>query len=85
VNPTVIREQVNRIQAMRGRLQKELFAIQDSCPHTNKRGEYKANTGNWSQSDDSYWIDVNCDDCGKWWLIDSDQPDYSQFDGVITR
>lgn len=84
---TTIREQVERINTMRSRLQRELFAIQDACPHTTKTGKYGANTGNWCASDDDYWISVQCSDCKHTWTIyNSENPvGYKTFDGEIIR
>lgn len=62
-----------------------LRQLQVECPHVNKTGVYKGNTGNWCSQDDSYWIDAKCPDCGKSWMIDSEMEQYRTFDGVILR
>lgn len=80
-----IKEQVARLQAMRGRLVEEIAAIQQVCPHEDLQGEYKSDTGNWCPDDDSYWIDTECLDCGKRWHIESTQPGYRQFNGRIIK
>lgn len=49
----------------------EIKNIQDSCQHEVVDGKYKGDTGNWSSSDDSYWIDATCLECGKSLFIDS--------------
>jgi hypothetical protein len=48
----------------------KLYDLQDECPHTNVDKKYKANTGNYDPSADSYWIELSCPDCGKWWMED---------------
>ena len=53
------------------RLIDKLNQIQSECPHNNIIGEYKGDTGNWCQQDDSYCINADCQDCGKHLYIDS--------------
>jgi len=67
-----IRAKVTRIKEMQKRLSSELATIQKECQHPNATGQYKANTGNWCEADDSYWIQAECPDCDKRWTIDSD-------------
>lgn len=45
----------------------KLYALQASCPHSGHLFKYRSNTGNYSPSDDSYWTEHTCDDCGKYW------------------
>lgn len=80
-----IKEKVQRIHSMRNRLTLELQTIQENCPHADMQGKYKADTGNWCSSDDSYWIDAECLDCGKRFHIDSKGPGYRQFKGKIIK
>lgn len=57
----------------------EIKRIQDEdCPHFNMKEVYKADTGNWSASDDSYWKEVWCEDCGKTATYDSNEPGYKE-------
>ena len=49
---------------------KRLEEAQNNCPHTNKTKEHWADTGNWCPSDDRYWTDFTCHDCGKRWRVD---------------
>lgn len=48
----------------------KLYALQYECPHTNVDKKYKSNTGNYDPSANSYWIELSCPDCGKWWMED---------------
>ncbi|MNF00101.1 hypothetical protein D3C80_1988690 [compost metagenome] len=64
---------VVKIKQKISKLQLELKEIQDNCAHENVKGVYKANTGNWCQYDDSYWIDATCLDCDKRLHIDSEK------------
>lgn len=65
-----IQEQRVDIQKRIQRAKDELVALQDRCTHPNALKENKASTGNWSQSDDSYWKECFCLDCGKLWRED---------------
>lgn len=47
-----------------------LIELQELCTHTNATHENKANTGNYSPSDDEYWTNHKCPDCGKSWTTD---------------
>lgn len=53
------------------KLNLEIESLRDQCSHENITGRYKSNTGNWCPSDDSYWIEANCLDCGKRITADS--------------
>lgn len=48
----------------------KLSNIQDSCSHVNIIKEYKSNTGNYDPSNDNYWANLKCPDCGKFWRED---------------
>lgn len=62
------REQINQ-RLNEARL--ELNALQEECTHPLLTGTFKSDTGNWSRSDDVYWVEFVCPDCGKRW--DEDQ------------
>lgn len=47
---------------------KELLEqLQTVCKHPNADKKYCADTGNYDMSQDSYWIEWSCPDCGKKW------------------
>jgi hypothetical protein len=76
MNPKQITKEINKLTDQINLRYKKIQELQNSCPHEDVQGEYKANTGNWCKDDDSYWIEAKCWDCGKRWNIDSkDQPD----------
>jgi hypothetical protein len=54
-------------------LQKQLGTHASTCEHPVLTGKYGANTGNWSSTDDSYWVDFFCPNCGKRWTEDQDE------------
>lgn len=59
-----------RIRKEKAELDIQLAYLQYHCKHESVKKEYKADTGNWSKSDDSYWIEFKCPDCGKYWTVD---------------
>lgn len=70
-----------KINTLIKKLQKvnsEITNLQSTCTHENFTGEYKADTGNWCQSDDSYWISAKCLDCDKSLYADS-RKDYELY------
>lgn len=60
-------------------IQSQIDRIRLSCKHPNIEFENKSNTGNWCDADDSYWISIDCLDCGAKITFDSDQVGYTEF------
>ncbi|MFI3218334.1 MAG: hypothetical protein QX189_04365 [Methylococcales bacterium] len=48
----------------------EIKVIQGNCAHVGLIGKFRADTGNYCKSDDSYWVEFQCLDCGKQWTED---------------
>lgn len=44
--------------------------IRNECKHPAATRDPKSDTGNWDRSQDSYWYDCKCPDCGKFWSED---------------
>lgn len=44
--------------------------LQLECEHPFASRVPKADTGNWCPTDDKYWYDCKCPDCGKVWQED---------------
>lgn len=65
-----VREAVADLDARIQELTEQKYELQSRCRHTNAVAEYCGNTGNWSKSDDNYWIDIRCYDCGHRWQED---------------
>ena len=59
-----------RIEKKLTALHQELKQLQEECTHDNSTYKAGGNTGNWSASDDWYWYDWDCPDCGKWWTTE---------------
>lgn len=79
-------EKVQEIKQMIGECHKKISDVQleikriqdEECLHFNIIEVYKSDTGNWSVSDDSYWKEVWCEDCGKTATYDSNEPGYRE-------
>ena len=41
--------------------------LKNECTHPRTFKAANSNTGNWSKSDDYYWYDCSCPDCGYNW------------------
>lgn len=66
-----IKQAVYTLEASIQEAKAKIKHIQEyKCSHPNATKEYKADTGNYSKSDDRYWIDYSCPDCGKHWSKD---------------
>lgn len=49
--------------------------LQSQCPHENVILKPGSNTGNWDGFD-SYWFDIECEDCLKRWHEDQETSKY---------
>lgn len=47
--------------------------VEDTCVHPKETLEvkYESDTGNYSPSDDSYWVNIYCPVCKCYWRADS--------------
>jgi hypothetical protein len=57
----------------------ELDKLQKKCSHKRATCEYKASTGNYDPSQDSYWAEISCPTCGKQWIAESDNDEYTKY------
>lgn len=48
----------------------KLMELQKECKHPMAERINRADTGNYDSSQDSYWRDCKCPDCGKFWKED---------------
>jgi hypothetical protein len=65
-----IREKRASIQGIIDISNKDLLELQAQCTHPSATKTPKSNTGNWDRSQDAYWYDFSCPDCGKRWSED---------------
>ena len=55
-------------------------ALEEVCPHSNVDVKLKGDSGNWCPAEDSYWVEVDCLDCGFRGSYDSkDSPDLYRY------
>lgn len=66
----LIREKHEDIQAQIASFYLEIDTLREKCTHPNAKKEPKSDTGNWDRSQDSYWKECVCPDCGKRWNED---------------
>ena len=63
------------------KLNKKILEIQSNCSHRNAVSKLESNTGNYDPDANSYWVTVNCPDCGHYgWYDYHEHPDlYRKF------
>jgi hypothetical protein len=62
------REKREKIEVLRRELNTQIELLQEQCDHQGDLTyEYQGSSDGWSRSDDEYWIDWHCNDCGKRW------------------
>lgn len=67
MTPKQIKRRLETLTKRSNTIQLEIRQLQESCPHENKSSIPASDTGNWCKSDNKYWIDHRCFDCGKYW------------------
>lgn len=67
-----IEEEIKALEFMIEENQKRIKHLRAVCDHPEEKRTFKygSDTGNWSKSDDCYWVDIACA-CGKNWRLDS--------------
>jgi hypothetical protein len=70
MTPSQVKRKRITIQNKMNTLNEQMAELKTMCQHPNVDKKYRANTGNYDPSADSYWIDWNCQDCGKRWMTD---------------
>jgi len=60
---------VAKLNEAKALISHQIKYIQDVlCSHEHVIVIHKADTGNWCKSDDRYWTENTCQDCGKRWI-----------------
>jgi hypothetical protein len=62
-----IREKREGLQEKIQKAQEDLALLQERCTHPAATKKARSDTGNWDRSQDSYWYECACADCGKKW------------------
>ena len=56
-------ERRNELDAIMKDARQMKWALQEECDHPLYTARYDGNTGNWCESDDTYWVVIKCPDC----------------------
>lgn len=68
-NPEIMSKR-QKIQRRIEKANADLKNLQNECPHENVIKNQRGSTGNYDPSDDCFWIEYSCPDCGKRWIED---------------
>lgn len=68
-----IEDEIKRLEAQIKTAEQRIKELKNECDHPGdmRNVVYKSDTGNWSKSDDCYWVEIDCKKCGKHWSLDS--------------
>jgi hypothetical protein len=70
MTPAQIRRRFETIERHQERWELAEKELQTICKHPSADKKYRGDSGNWDRSQDSYWIEFKCPDCGKRWIED---------------
>lgn len=70
MTPAQIRKRYATINAAHWKWANAERDLQALCQHPSATKVNKGDTGNWDRSQDSYWRECKCPDCGKQWNED---------------
>jgi len=62
-----IKEERESLESLSVAIRKRLKVLQARCDHMEATVHYKSDTGNCCKSDDRYWKEYHCPECGKRW------------------
>lgn len=65
-----IRKKHITVKAIIENANSKLKALQEECKHPMAERVNRGDTGNYDPSQNSYWRDCKCPDCGKFWMED---------------
>lgn len=68
MNP--IRRKRERLEKKIDKLIQELQLLIENCAHVNVNKVSAGSTGNYDRTQDVYWWNIDCLDCGKHWKVD---------------
>jgi hypothetical protein len=67
-----VKQKREMIESVQTELADQLHSLRENCSHEDLTYKYGGSSGNWDKSDNSYWIDWKCGDCGKTWTTSQD-------------
>lgn len=65
-----IAEKYQKLLTKKEKADLKIEELRDECGHPNATHEYRGNTDNYDPTNDCYWIEYNCPDCGKRWVTE---------------
>lgn len=70
MTPAQVQRRLKTIQRNQTKWDSAERELQNLCSHPNASKKYCSDTGNWDRSQDSFWIEYRCADCGKFWSVE---------------
>jgi len=67
---SLMRGRVAALDQLIAELESQKAQMQARCRHPHATYDNRGDTGNWSRSDDRYWTEFCCYDCGRRWTED---------------
>ena len=64
------RAQVTQLDQQIEELVRQRNELRSRCRHLHAVAKYGSNTGNYDPTQDCYWVDFHCYDCGRRWRED---------------
>ena len=73
IPPKQIKNKVTRLNKKLQNIQNQILELQEMCDHSGDLiYEYHGSSGNYDPSNNGYWIEWRCHDCGKFWTTTQD-------------
>lgn len=69
-----IRAKISELNSIISKARHHIIQLRSNCPHKEGYYVYGGDSGNWCPSDDCYWKNFTCLDCGKEWTEYSELP-----------
>ena len=70
---STIREKREALELIIENAYNALKALRDQCNHSGELSyQYQSSSDGWSKSDDAYWMDWHCHECGNRWTTSQD-------------
>lgn len=64
------------LQAAANKAVNAVYRFQEECPHEYVTRKARSDTGNYDPSQDSYWYELTCKCCSKFWTEDQETSKY---------
>jgi hypothetical protein len=86
-NPNMTAAQVCRkrvaLERQQAKVSEALALLRITCQHPTPTFQYKGSSGNYDPSDNSYWMEWHCPDCGKKWTTDKSREERLRYPGAV--